>query len=79
MCQLPCRTSLNPKEPPMTLHCCHPECDAPAEYEIREPRNGAGDGYTHSCLMHIPDLMTDATVHEVVKLTAPGNPTPVYL
>lgn len=48
------------------LHCCKPGCDKKAEYELRDgPKI---DDYTHSCLEHIPDLMTDAEVHTITKL-----------
>lgn len=59
--------------------CCKIDCDKLAEYEVREPQNPAPENYVHSCLEHIPDLMTDAVVHEVVKLTAPGDASPVYV
>ena len=60
------------------LHCCKIDCKKLAEYEVREPLNPAPENYVHSCLEHIPDLMTDAVVHEVVRLVAPGDATPVY-
>ena len=59
--------------------CCQPGCDRLAEYEVREI--GAADphtSYTHSCTEHIPKLLTDAIVHEVVRLVAPGDASPVY-
>ena len=59
--------------------CCKIGCDKLAEYEVREI--GAADpntSYTHSCTEHIPELLTDAIVHEVVRLVAPGDASPVY-
>lgn len=59
------------------LRCCKIDCDKLAEYEVRVV-GGKPDDDTQSCLEHIPDLMTDAVVHEVVRLVAPGDPAPVY-
>jgi hypothetical protein len=48
------------------MRCCKIKCDKPAEYEIwHGPHH---DDYTHSCLAHIPDLMTDAKEHRIVTL-----------
>lgn len=64
----------------LKLKCCVPSCEALADYEIREvlPKPIDPIDYTHSCLAHVSDLLTDAIVHEVVKLKSPGDPTPVY-
>lgn len=52
------------------MHCCKIGCDKEATYEIRD---GSGyEDYVHSCLEHIPDLMTDAPHHEITSL--PGRP-----
>jgi hypothetical protein len=60
------------------LYCCKIDCKELADYEIRIGGDMRGEQDTHACLVHIPDLMTDAIVHEVVRLVAPGDPTPVY-
>lgn len=56
----------------MAAKCCKIDCDRLAEYEVRVA-GGTQEDETHSCLAHIPDLMTDAVVHEVVRLAAPGD------
>lgn len=62
-------------------HCCKVECRKLAEYEIWH--GSKPDEYTHSCMEHIPDLMTDARRHEICTLDgARGevgieNPEPV--
>ena len=53
-------------------HCCKVGCDALAEYEVR-PITGRADDETLSCAEHIPDMLTDAVAHEVVRLVEPGN------
>lgn len=46
--------------------CCKIDCGKEAEYEIWSgPRP---DDYTHSCLAHIPDMMTDAPEHLIITL-----------
>ena len=52
----------------MKAHCCKIGCERPAEYEVRVV-GGSVEDEAHACLEHIPDLMTDAVVHEVVKMT----------
>jgi hypothetical protein len=52
--------------------CCQIGCDLPAEYEISIP-HGRIEDITQACAHHIPDLLTDAPVHEVERLNArPG-------
>ena len=45
--------------------CCKIGCEKDAEYQIIFGHTT--DDYTESCLEHIPDLMTDAVEHTVVK------------
>src|SRR5260370_38633866 len=53
-------------------YCWKIGCGEPAEYEIwNGPRS---DDYVHSCLVHIPDLMTDATEHRIVRLSPVKTP-----
>lgn len=52
--------------------CCKIGCTKLAEYEVRVV-GGRMEDETLSCADHIPDLMTDATAHEIVKLIAPGD------
>lgn len=53
-----------PKKMTDKLPCCHIGCDKAAEYEIY---NGTPE-YAHSCLEHIPDLMTERMQHTIFKL-----------
>lgn len=48
-------------------YCCKIGCDQKADYEIRHGERI--DDYTHACLAHIPDLMTDAPRHYIDKIT----------
>ena len=55
-------------EKPNHPYCCKLGCEKDAEFEITHgPRH---EDYTHSCLEHIPDLMTNAPRHEIVALKA---------
>ncbi len=59
-------------------HCCKPTCENPAEYEIWH--GSKPDDYTHSCLEHIPDLLTDAQTHRIDFIGRQRmEPTAVYL
>jgi hypothetical protein len=56
----------------LKMHCCKIGCSEAAEYEIW---NGPqSDDYIHSCLAHIPDLMTDAAEHRIIRLSPVKNP-----
>jgi hypothetical protein len=47
------------------LICCKIGCGKKADYEIHD---GTPE-YTHACLEHIPDLMTEAKQHNIFTLT----------
>jgi len=52
----------------MEPKCCKIECDKLAEYEVR-PVTGEDRRETQACGEHIHVLLTDAMVHEVVRLS----------
>lgn len=52
-------------------HCCKPECDKPAEYEIWF--GSTPEQFFDACLEHIPDLLTDAPRH--ILTTIEGVPS----
>lgn len=57
---------MNKNDDSILIHCCFIGCGKAAEYEI-STGNGPAD-YTHSCLEHIPNLMTNAEVHTILKI-----------
>lgn len=48
--------------------CCKIDCDKLAEYEIWSGWKPLPDGYTDSCLEHIPDLLDDEVRFEIIKI-----------
>lgn len=47
-------------------HCCLVGCDAEADVEIRH--GPKADDYTHACIAHIGDLLTDEYQHTLTWL-----------
>lgn len=54
--------------------CCHISCDKDAEYTIIY--GGSPDDITESCRDHIPEVMTDAPRHEIIRLSQGGSSKP---
>lgn len=48
--------------------CCLIGCDQDADYNIVVP-HGRIEDVTQSCSRHVSDLLTDAPVHEIERLT----------
>ena len=50
----------------LKLHCCMPECDKPAEWEIYW--GPTADDCTHSCSEHTGELLEENTVNTLTPI-----------
>lgn len=55
-----------------SVPCCHPECDAAAEWAIYTDY-AAPDAYTHACTEHVGELLTGTDVYYVYRIGGEGD------